>query len=329
MTHHRFFLAGAAGLLAMAPAPGRALEQSKPVEIGVLAAPAFGLPALATPVDAVPVQAMPMHVAAATLATSPEATLPPTAKSDPRALDPRAPGSPTGNTPALNTPAAGDPRIRTFAYKENEVYRLDLFLRSVTALQFSASEEVQSILIGDSASWEVVKLKSGNVVSIKPIIAGASTNMTIYTDRRVYSFDLRSPGVLPPGAEASSLSRTVFTYPAEKEPKAGTLPAAPITTDYMVAGKARFRPMRVQDDGRQTTFMMPPGAPRPAIFKVGFDRKEALVNSRTRGNLVIVDGLSDFWVLRIGDESVCIGRSGAVRERRGFLKILEVSRAGQ
>ncbi len=223
-----------------------------------------------------------------------------------------------------------DPRIRKFAYSESEVYRLDLFLRSVTALQFSPSEEVKSILIGDSASWEVVKLKAGNVVSIKPVIAGGGTNMTIYTDKRVYSFDLRSLGELPPGQEASSVSRTVFTYPAEKKPTPEVFSSDALapSTDYMVAGTARFRPLRVQDNGRQTTFLMPPGAPRPAIFKVGFDKSEALVNSRTRGSLVIVDGLSDFWVLRIGDESVCVGRSGAIQQKRGFMN-LEVARAGR
>ncbi len=226
-------------------------------------------------------------------------------------------------------PAPGDPRIRTYAYSENQVYRLDLFLRAVTALQFSSAEEVQSILIGDSASWEVVKLKSGNVVSIKPIIAGASTNMTIYTDKRVYSFDLRSVGEVPPGHEASSVSRTVFTYPAEQKPKPEVAPGALPSADYMVSGKARFRPLHVHDNGRQTTFVMPPGAPRPAIFKVGFDKKEALVNSRTRGSLVIADGLSDFWILRIGDEFVCIGRGGAVRQKSGFMKTFEVSRAGK
>ncbi|PSS60632.1 conjugal transfer protein [Ensifer sp. NM-2] len=228
--------------------------------------------------------------------------------------------------------AAADPRIRTYVYDEKKVYQLDLHLKSVTALQFANGEEVQSILIGDSSSWEVVKLKSGNVVSIKPIIPSVTTNMTIYTDKRVYSFDLRSQGELPSGKENASLFRTVFAYPDDKKPKPKTNDVAdirPINTDYLVSGDAKFRPGWVQDNGRQTTFFLPPGAQRPAIFKVGADKKEELVNSRTRGNLVIVDGTSDFWVMRIGDEYVCIGAKSAVKQQRGFINLRDVINAGQ
>ncbi|MCJ9670398.1 MULTISPECIES: TrbG/VirB9 family P-type conjugative transfer protein [unclassified Neorhizobium] len=237
-------------------------------------------------------------------------------------------------SPQVQAPAESpsDPRIKTFAYNETNVYRLDLYLKSVTSLQFSESEEVQSILIGDSSSWEVVKLKSGNVVSLKAIVPSAATNMTIYTTTRVYTFDLRSMGEQPPGGERSAVLRTVFTYPEEKSAKQQPLEAVEgrrVNSDYMVSGRARFRPGWVQDNGRQTTFFLPANAPRPAIFKVGRDKKEALVNSRTNGNTVIVDGTSDYWVLRIGDESVCIGAKAAVSEKRGLFSRWEVAHAGR
>jgi type IV secretion system protein VirB9 len=83
--------------------------------------------------------------------------------------------------------------------------------------------------------------------------------------------------------------------------------------DYMVSGSAPFRPVAVADNALQTTFVLPKGAPRPAVFKVGLDRKERLVNSRTQNDRIVVDGISDYWVLRIGDEAVCVGRYGAIR----------------
>lgn len=217
-----------------------------------------------------------------------------------------------------------DPRIRHYAYNENTVYRLDLYLKSVTALQFASGEEVQSILIGDSASWEVVKLKSGNVVSIKPVVAAADTNMTIYTDKRVYSFDLHSAGQAAPGA--GSVFRSVFTYPAER--KARVNPAADTTqinSDYLVSGDGAFRPKWVQDNGRQTTFFLPKNSPRPAIFKVGADKKEELVNSRTNGDRIIVDGTANFWVLRIGDQMVCVGVENAVKKTQHPILKAQVS----
>lgn len=228
-----------------------------------------------------------------------------------------APASGVVPTPVTATVSASDPRIRHYVYNENAVYRLELYLKSVTALQFASGEEVQAILIGDSASWEVVKLKSGNVVSVKPIVEAGDTNMTIYTDKRVYSFDLHSAGAAKAGAP--NVFRSVFTYPADKKrtPTAPAPDAAPINTDYMVAGAAAFRPAWVQDNGRQTTFYLPKNSPRPAIFKVGADRKEELINSRTNGDQVIVDGTSNYWVLRIGNEVVCVGLGSAVQASGG------------
>jgi type IV secretion system protein VirB9 len=189
-----------------------------------------------------------------------------------------------------------------------------MYLKSVGAVQFSDNEEVQSILIGDSASWEVVKLKSGNVVSIKPIIPSAATNMTVYTTKRVYTFELNSRGDFKPGSGEIPVFRSVFVYPADAQPKdMSQQPWRPINSDYLAAGNAEFRPLWVQDDGLQTSFFMPPGAPRPAIFKVGPGGKEQLINSRTQGDRIMVDGISKYWVLRIGDQSVCVGRTATIK----------------
>lgn len=212
-----------------------------------------------------------------------------------------------------------DPRIKYLPYGENTVYRLDLYLKSVSAIQFSDDEQVESILIGDSASWEVVKLKNGHVVSIKATIPSARTNMTVYTDRRVYTFEIQSLEEVPTGAGGSPLLRTVFTYPSDKKrgPATGVTPARAdkIDSNYLVSGKAEFRPVWVQDNGRQTSFFLPDGAARPAIFKVGPKKEEQLMNSRTTGGRVVVDGVSDYWVLRIGDEFVCIARSSKASQR--------------
>lgn len=213
-----------------------------------------------------------------------------------------------------------DPRIRYLAYGENNVYRLDLYLKSVSAVQFSDGEQVDSILIGDSASWEVVKLKNGHVISIKAIIPSAKTNMTVYTDRRVYTFELSSLGELSAGG--SPLLRTVFTYPTDKKRvvRTGVKPsrADKVDSNYLVAGQAEFRPTWVQDNGRQTSFLLPEGAARPAIFKVGPKKEEQLMNSRTVGGWIVVDGVSDKWVLRIGDAFICIAKAKAVPEKPRF-----------
>ena len=239
-------------------------------------------------------------------------------------------GPKTVVTVATPAPAARDPRIRYIPYGENNVYRLDLHLKSVSAVQFADDEQVESILIGDSASWEVVKLKNGHVISVKATIPLATTNMTVYTDQRVYTFELHSLGEQA-SATYSSPFRSVFTYPPKRKPVvARSAPAQPerIDSNYMVAGKAEFRPAWVQDNGRQTSFFLPENAPRPAIFKVGPDKSEQLINSRTVGSRIVVDGTADFWVLRIGDQSVCIGREKAAKQTSRIATVTGGSHAG-
>ncbi|MEL6203454.1 MAG: TrbG/VirB9 family P-type conjugative transfer protein [Pseudomonadota bacterium] len=210
-----------------------------------------------------------------------------------------------------------DSRIRKFQYEEHNVYALKLFLKSVTVIQFAEGESVQSIVIGDSASWEIVRLKRGNVVSVKPVYDNVLTNMTIFTDRHVYAFELSAKGEIQQGTNAQShhAFRIVFTYPEDDEEGNPVEDAAstefvggPINYNYRVAGRARFRPVEIRDDLYRTYFVLPAGAPRPAVFRVGPRGTEKLVNSRTDGQRIIVDGTSDFWVLRIGDEYICVAQ---------------------
>ncbi|CUX65881.1 putative conjugative DNA transfer protein [Agrobacterium tumefaciens str. Kerr 14] len=221
--------------------------------------------------------------------------------------------------PAKERQVVPDSRIRYLGYGPNSVYRLDINLKAVSAVEFSEGEQVESILIGDSASWEVVKLKNGRVVSIKPIIGAATTNMTVYTDRRVYTFELHSLNELPQEGALPPI-RSVFTYPPEPKP-VSSVASSPerINASYVVSGRAEFRPLWVQDNGRQTSFFLPEGASRPAIFKVGPKKAEQLINSRTQGSRIVVDGVSDYWVLRIGDEVVCVGRKAAVKVNKRVL----------
>ena len=68
------------------------------------------------------------------------------------------------------------------------------------------------MIVGDTESFQVDPIPElGNVLTIKPHVQGASTNMTVITNRRTYSFHLREG--LDPGPHrhvlrgAVSLSR--------------------------------------------------------------------------------------------------------------------------
>jgi type IV secretion system protein VirB9 len=231
-----------------------------------------------------------------------------------------APGVPAlADTTPVSLPV--DPRIRQFVYDENTVYRLDVHMRFITSIQFAPGEIVESIQIGDSASWQILRLDRGDVVSVKPLIERAHTNMTVMTDRRVYTFELRA---LRPTATAALNFRVGFTYPADDLMEfsggagSGAGQAGLLFHNYLVAGDAPFQPVEVFDDTRQTTFRFAPNTPRPAIFKVDETGAESIVNLRQAGDRVIVDGVSDRWTVRIGDEELCIASARAAPIRRSW-----------
>ncbi|MCK7616215.1 TrbG/VirB9 family P-type conjugative transfer protein [Roseibium sediminicola] len=213
-------------------------------------------------------------------------------------------------------PAAS--QIKQFVYNEYTVYRLDLHTNFISTVQFGRGENVQSIQVGDSASWQIIRLKRGDVISIKPFNSDAITNMTIYTDRRVYTFELHSHA--GSGRRTGGYNyRTTFQYPTPVVAQfsdASSLSSR--NYDYNLAGSADFAPTSVYDDGKQTYFVFDSARRQPGVFKVGQGGQEYTVNSRTAGSTLIVDGVSDRWTVRIGGEAICVASSTAAARYAGF-----------
>ncbi len=212
-----------------------------------------------------------------------------------------------------------DARIRQFTYDEHQVYRLPTYLRYITAIEFPAGESIDSVQLGDSASWEITRLDRGNVLTIKPVIEGAYTNMNVYTNARAYSFELRSSET---GAGSSNPSyRVNFRYPGEEAAaRQAQLKREALVKDfnYYVAGEATsFRPYRVYDDGQRTYFLFDGNAPRPAIFAADAQGREAIVNTRQEGNMIVVERTSPYWTLRLGDEELCVAHGDVIQSVPG------------
>ncbi len=203
-----------------------------------------------------------------------------------------------------------DPRIKQYTYVKDTVYRLDVAMKIITSIEFAPGEAIDSVLMGDSESWQVIRLQSGNVLAVKPLIEGARTNMTVYTSQNTYTFELRA---VPIPAGSSTLSyRIGFRYPEVASRQVEQ--ARPRDPNYYVAGAAtKVRPVAVYDDGRRTTFEFPRDAPRPAIFRVDEQGRESIINVRETETGAVVMGTSDRWTLRIGDEELCVAHERVIK----------------
>ena len=185
------------------------------------------------------------------------------------------------------TPQGGalDIRIRTAVYDENQVYRIETDLRHSTTIHFGAGERFEAVIVGDTESFQVDPIPElGNVLTIKPHVANASTNMTVITNRRTYSFHLRE-GSIP--NRTGMFFEVRFRYPdEERRTAAASHPKgfeAPRNYNYRVSGEGDF--FKADDQGRERT-----------------------VNWTQQGNTVRVLGVNTYWTLRIGDEAICARR---------------------
>ncbi len=224
-------------------------------------------------------------------------------------------------------PGVLDKRIRTFTYDENQVYSITCSYGVETHISFGADEEILHASAGDSAAWMVVV--SENHVFIKPRMRKADTNLVVLTNLHRYNFELRAKQ--KHSIRDKSLTFAVrFSYP-EKELKASLAQArlkrkkaaqgqynldqeitpggsAPWqwNLDYTKKGNKVIAPSHVFDDGRHTYFQFPEEIDKPAIFMVGNDKNESLVNYHVKGKYVVVHRIAHQFVIRHGKKAACI-----------------------
>ena len=219
------------------------------------------------------------------------------------------PATPAGAAVAPD-PGPVDPRIRTIVYNPREVVTITGQLGYQMLIEFGTGEHIENISIGDSLSWQVTPNKKADLLFLKPIDRSQSTNMTVITNLRRYNFELIA---VASGTRRAQTYDVRFLYPNEE--LAGTTnvatPEAPLSDAappdswnfaYSYTGAKINVPARVFDDGHFTYFQWPDGVDTPAVFAIGSDGKESLVNHITKGRYFVVEQVAAAFVLRSGSQ---------------------------
>lgn len=219
-----------------------------------------------------------------------------------------------GSASAETTGKAGshDKRVTYATFQEGQVYFVPVQVGVVTVIEVGAGERVLSVVAGDTEAFKVDRLERPNIVVVKPVVAGAGTNLTIETNQRIYFLSLRETTKQTPFFSlkfSAPVLRSASATAAESE---AIPPTRPMTYKLSRdASKKAFAPVSITDDGRKTYFRIPPGAPIPSVFRADAQGREYTVNKSTKGTLITVPLISERWVLRVGTEYVCItGKEG-------------------
>lgn len=215
-------------------------------------------------------------------------------------------------------PGDGDPHLQTVEYNAGQIVQLRSAPGYQLMVELSPDEEVQSVALGDSAAWQVNVNKSGDRLFLKPAQGDVTTNMTVVTSVRVYSFDL-----LAMSSASPDMPYTVqFTFPspglANQETRFGAASAAlRRESNYRVGGDRLLRPVSVTDDGQRTYIVWPKEAPIPAVYAPDRLGNEALVNGMMGADDVyVVDGAPQRLTFRIDRSVAYAERVKKPRRRR-------------
>lgn len=197
-----------------------------------------------------------------------------------------------------------DPRIQSVEYDPDQVVPIRGVLGYQLMLEFAPDERIENVSIGDSLGWQITPNRRANVLFLKPI-DGTATNMTVLTDTRRYVFDLSvstgSSRYLAPYTIRFTYPQIAVALPVVEEPEPEKPPTV-VNDAYTVTGSRENAPIRVFDDGRMTYFEWPAEGPVPAIFAVGADGSESVINYGVRGSYVVVEQLAARFALRNGPQ---------------------------
>lgn len=216
--------------------------------------------------------------------------------------------------------AAGDSRIRELRYNPHLVVALRGCAGYQSTIAFATGEQIENVALGNAAIWQAVPNKRADLLFLKPLLHSGRTNMTVVTDRRRYAFDL----VAGDGATCRAghvMYDLQFTFPPDPAPllaSVGAAAAAPVppppppspdadlptppqrNTAYSFTGTTTNVPMRVFDDGHSTWMHWADNDATPAVYSLGADRSETLLNFTVKGDYLVIDGVSPAFVLRRG-----------------------------
>jgi len=225
-----------------------------------------------------------------------------------------------------------DDRVRTVGYSAKDIVKLTIHTGIGTGIQFEADEEYDDHYSGIDAFH--IKPMPNGLVSLKPKIKYADTNLTIITNKRVYLYEikLRDPKTNRHGlndvTDKNLTYHLFYSYPEQENRLAKAKYKAGIARDkanyaaqcndnervdpstldfgYSLSGTRNISPVAVYDNGTFTYLKFHRDTPIPAIFTVDERNNETVVNKTMHGDTVVVQQLAGRFTLRHGSDVVTI-----------------------
>lgn len=211
-------------------------------------------------------------------------------------------------------PLATDARIQTVRFTGDNVIRISAAEGIVTTIELSKKEEIKDFAMGDRDAWHAAI--NGNLFVIKPKDVKADTNLTIFTNKRSYLFQLRTtsrtarnvaywvrlqyPEQEAGTPEAIALARLEAGRRQVNDDLKSSAQEGTLNHDYWIVGPQELQPLAMHDNGRQTFMLFSAANPMPAAFIIEPDGSEGLVDYHVEGDTMVLHRVVHRILIRRG-----------------------------
>jgi len=219
-----------------------------------------------------------------------------------------------GHAEVGTVPSAADARIQTVRFTGDNIIRIAAAEGIVTTIELGKSEEIKDFAMGDRDAWHAAI--NGNLFVLKPKDVKADTNLTLFTNRRSYLFQLRTTSrtarnvaywvrlEYPEGDAATVEEQARAKQQAERRQMKADLEASrlegQLNYDYWIVGARELQPLAMHDNGRQTFMLFSAAHPMPAAFVVEPDGAESLVDYHVEQDTMVLHRVVPRVILRRG-----------------------------
>lgn len=210
-----------------------------------------------------------------------------------------------------------DPRVRVVPYDPDQVVRVRGYVGYQIHFQFAEGEEFVNLGAGDNKALDVGADRNNLV--LKPLAEKVATNLSVFTNRRVYHFDY-SARARAPGPRDDVIYSIRFIYPEDEARRAAGLieqrrvaqglaaaSERPRNRDYWFCGASTLKPVEAYDDGVRTHLRFGPRSEFPTMYVKHDDESESVLNfTVTEDDEVVIHRVARRFVLRRGQLVGCI-----------------------
>ena len=211
-------------------------------------------------------------------------------------------------------PSTRDARIQTVRFTGDNIIRIAAAEGVVTTIELSKKEEIKDFAMGDRDAWHAAI--NGNLFVIKPKDVKADTNLTLFTNRRSYLFQLKTTSrtsrnvaywvrlQYPEGDAATPEALALAKQEADRRQMKADLKASGsegnLNHDYWIVGPKELQPLAMHDNGRQTFMLFSAANPLPGAFILEPDGTESLVDYHVEEDTMVLHRVVRRVMLRRG-----------------------------